>query len=93
MHTQTRKHTHTHTHTRTPLADEVVAIKAVDASRFRSISEIEQIQEEMNVLSSLKHPHIIRLIEIHFINSVFFLVMVRVCVRVCTCLVFLCGCS
>jgi serine/threonine protein kinase len=54
----------------------VVAVKSVDASKFRSISEIEQIQEEMNVLSSLTHPNIIRLIEIHFINSVFFLVMV-----------------
>jgi hypothetical protein len=58
------------------LADEIVAIKSVDATKFRSISEIEQIQEEMNVLSSLKHPNIIRLIEIHFMNSVFFMIMV-----------------
>lgn len=35
-------------------------------------------QEEMNVLSSLKHPNIIRLIEIHFLNNIFFLVMVGV---------------
>mmetsp|Transcript_33534 Transcript_33534/g.74200 ORF Transcript_33534/g.74200 Transcript_33534/m.74200 type:complete len:874 (-) Transcript_33534:546-3167(-) len=55
--------------------EEVVAVKAVDASRFRSISEIEQIQEEMNVLSSLKHPNIIKLYEMQFINNVFFLIM------------------
>jgi len=29
------------------------------------------------VLSSLKHPNIIRLVEVHFINNVFFLIMVR----------------
>nr|AML77961.1 putative LOV domain-containing protein [Dunaliella salina] len=56
-------------------SDEIVAVKSVDGSQFRSISEIEQMQEEMNVLSSLKHPNIIRLIEVHFTNNVFFLVM------------------
>jgi len=35
------------------------------------------LQEEMNVLSSLKHPNIIRLIEVHFTNNIFFLIMVR----------------
>lgn len=55
--------------------DELVAIKTVDASRFRSISEIEQIQEEMSVLSNLKHPNIIRLFEVHFLNDVFYFVM------------------
>ena len=40
-----------------------MAIKTVDAARFRSISEVEQIQEETNVLASLKHPNIIRLSE------------------------------
>ncbi|KAJ9505740.1 hypothetical protein QJQ45_029260 [Haematococcus lacustris] len=56
-------------------SDELVAIKSVDASKFRSISEIEQIQEEMNVLASLKHPNIIKLVEVHFLASVFFLIM------------------
>ena len=36
-------------------------MKSVDATRFRSIGEIEQVQEEMAVLSALKHPSIIRL--------------------------------
>ncbi|GFH15313.1 putative LOV domain-containing protein, partial [Haematococcus lacustris] len=52
-------------------SDELVAIKSVDASKFRSISEIEQIQEEMNVLASLKHPNIIKLVEVHFSASEF----------------------
>jgi serine/threonine protein kinase len=59
------------------VTDELVAVKMVDGSQFRSIGEIEQMQEEMNVLSSLKHPNIIRLLEVHFTNNVFFLVMVR----------------
>lgn len=46
--------------------DELVAVKSVDATRFRSIAEIEQIQEEMAVLSSLRHPNIIRLLDVHF---------------------------
>ncbi|GFR43165.1 hypothetical protein Agub_g4214 [Astrephomene gubernaculifera] len=57
------------------MTDELVAIKSVDASRFRSIAEIDQIQEEMSVLSSLKHPNIIRLFDVHFQNNTFFLVM------------------
>jgi hypothetical protein len=44
-----------------PCPDELVAVKSVDATRFRSIGEIEQVQEEMAVLSALKHPNIIRL--------------------------------
>lgn len=56
-------------------ADELVAIKAVDATRFRSITEIEQVQEEMAVLATLKHPNIIRLLEVHFVNSCFYFVM------------------
>lgn len=47
-----------------PPADEILAIKAVDASRFRSITEVEQVQEETHVLSGLKHPNIIRLTEV-----------------------------
>lgn len=50
-------------------------MKSVDATRFRNIAEIDQIQEEMSVLASLKHPHIIRLFDVHFQNNTFFLVM------------------
>lgn len=57
------------------VGEELVAVKILDATRFRSISEIEQVQEEMSVLSQLKHPHIIRLYEVLFIANVFYLVM------------------
>lgn len=55
--------------------DELVAIKGVDGSRFRNIQEVEQIQEEMSVLSSLKHPNIIRLYDVQFQSNIFYLVM------------------
>ncbi|EFJ44410.1 hypothetical protein VOLCADRAFT_82801 [Volvox carteri f. nagariensis] len=55
--------------------EELVAIKSVDATRFRNITEIDQIQEEMSVLSSLKHPNIIRLYDVHFQSNTFFLIM------------------
>ncbi|CAD7702489.1 unnamed protein product, partial [Ostreobium quekettii] len=55
--------------------DEIVAVKIIDAGKFRSISEIEQIQEEISVLSNLKHPSIIRLLDVHFIDSVFYFIM------------------
>eukprot|EP00877_Chromochloris_zofingiensis_P009791 jgi/Chrzof1/5065/Cz15g10150.t1 len=60
---------------RNTTTDELVAVKTVDATRFRSIGEIEQIQEEIAVLANLKHPNIIRLLEVHFVNSMFFFVM------------------
>lgn len=47
----------------------------VDASNFRSISQIEQVQEEISVLSTLKHPHIIRLMDMHFASNIFYFVM------------------
>lgn len=55
--------------------DEIVAVKTVDASKFRSIADIEQMEEEMRVLSALKHPYIIRLLDVSFSNQTFFLVM------------------
>ena len=39
-----------------------MAIKSVDASSFRSIAQIDQVQDEISVLSGLKHPNIIRLL-------------------------------
>lgn len=38
-----------------------MAIKRLSSTGFRSIAEVEQVQEEMHVLSQLKHPHIIEL--------------------------------
>ncbi|GLC77801.1 hypothetical protein PLESTB_000955400 [Pleodorina starrii] len=55
--------------------EELVAVKGVDATRFRNITEVDQIQEEMSVLASLKHPNIIRLFDVHFQSNTFFLVM------------------
>lgn len=55
--------------------EEIVAVKTVDASKFRSISDIEQMEEEMRVLATLKHPYIIRLFEVTYANNTFYLVM------------------
>jgi serine/threonine protein kinase len=33
------------------------------------------VQEETSVLSALKHPNIIRLLEVHFMAGVFYFVM------------------
>lgn len=59
-------------HTKT---GELVAVKAVDATRFHSISEIEQVQEEMAVLAQLRHPNIIRLQEVVFAGGCFYFMM------------------
>jgi serine/threonine protein kinase len=56
-------------------ADELVAVKAVDATRFCSISGIEQVQEEMAVLAQMRHPNIIRLHEVVFVSGCFYFVM------------------
>lgn len=50
-------------------------MKSVDASSFRSIAQIDQIQDEISVLSGLKHPNIIRLQDMHFANNTFYFVM------------------
>ena len=57
------------------VAGETVAVKSVDASNFRSIAQIDQIQDEISVLSGLKHPCIIRLLDMHFTNNIFYFVM------------------
>ena len=57
------------------VAGETVAVKSVDANSFRSIAQIDQIQDEISVLSGLKHPNIIRLLDMHFTNNTFYFVM------------------
>lgn len=54
---------------------DLVAIKEIDAGNFRNISQIEQIQEEINVLSNLKHPNIIHLLESIFIGKMVYVIM------------------
>ena len=41
----------------------------VKANNLRSITQIEQIEEEMTLLSTLNHPNIVRLREMHFSRS------------------------
>ncbi len=47
----------------------------MNAGNFRNISQIEQIQEEINVLSNLKHPNIIHLLESTFIGKMVYVIM------------------
>jgi len=46
-----------------------VAIKMIKASDLKSIGQIEQIEDEMNALSALHHPHIVHLREMHFAKA------------------------
>ena len=50
-------------------AGEWVAIKWVDCRRFRSILELEAVQEEIALLSSLRHRYIVRLLAVHLTPS------------------------
>lgn len=61
---------------------EIVAIKMVNASNFRSITEIELVQEEMRVLSALKHPHIIRLMDVLYVGNCIYFGASRACASV-----------
>ncbi len=54
---------------------DLVAIKEIDAGNFRNISQIEQIQEEINVLSNLKHANIIHLLDSIFIGKMVYVIM------------------
>ncbi|KAK9821307.1 hypothetical protein WJX81_006836 [Elliptochloris bilobata] len=54
---------------------EVVAVKVIDASTFSSIAQIEAVQEELAVLSGLRHPYIIRLLDSILVASRFYFVM------------------
>ena len=51
------------------LAGERVAIKCIDCRRFRSILEIQAVQEEIALLSSLRHRFIVRLLGVHLTPS------------------------
>lgn len=41
-----------------------MAVKCVDCRRFRSIAELEAVQEEAALLSSLRHRYIVRLLAV-----------------------------
>lgn len=47
-----------------PLPGQRVAVKCVDCRRFRSIAELEAVQEEAALLSSLRHRYIVRLLAV-----------------------------
>ncbi len=75
MNNPTSLHVMQHFSKQVAVAGETVAVKSVDASNFRSIAQIDQIQDEISVLSGLKHPCIIRLLDMHFTNNIFYFVM------------------
>eukprot|EP00899_Mesostigma_viride_P000607 jgi/Mesvir1/10547/Mv21778-RA.2 len=54
---------------------ETVAIKSVDTAAFRSVGEIDQINDEIRILETIKHPNVISLLEVLYINEVIFFVM------------------
>eukprot|EP00240_Pyramimonas_obovata_P003572 CAMPEP_0118939268 /NCGR_PEP_ID=MMETSP1169-20130426/28417_1 /TAXON_ID=36882 /ORGANISM="Pyramimonas obovata, Strain CCMP722" /LENGTH=832 /DNA_ID=CAMNT_0006883491 /DNA_START=442 /DNA_END=2937 /DNA_ORIENTATION=- len=56
-------------------SQELVAIKIVDARKFSSIVAIERIQEEIRILESIKHKHIINMREVLFLHDKFYFVM------------------
>lgn len=47
----------------------------MDASKFKSIVEIERIQEEIRILTELHHPNIIHMKESLFVNDCFYFIM------------------
>jgi len=54
---------------------ERVAVKVVDAKNFRSIDDTERITEEVRILESLEHPHIVSLREFMYLGGCFYFVM------------------
>eukprot|EP00887_Chlorella_sp_A99_P007783 scaffold20.g7783.t1 len=44
---------------------EQVAVKVIDACSLTSVGALEQLQEEISALSTLRHKHIIRLLGVH----------------------------
>lgn len=57
------------------IAGERVAVKMINSSKLSSIGAIEQLQDEMTVLSALHHPNIVRLRELHYVKPTFYFVM------------------
>ena len=53
----------------------LVAIKAINTASFRSVQEIQAVQDEMRVLASLRHPGIVRLLDVKHEGSTIHLVM------------------
>ncbi|CAG9462190.1 unnamed protein product [Pedinophyceae sp. YPF-701] len=54
---------------------DLVAIKMINGSNFKSIQEIENVQDEMRVLSSLKHENIVQLLDVQYVGNCIYFIM------------------
>lgn len=54
---------------------DTVAVKVVDAVRFRNIRDVDQMRNELAVMQALRHPHIIDLLDVAFHANRFYIVL------------------
>eukprot|EP00892_Ulva_mutabilis_P000343 jgi/Ulvmu1/10309/UM060_0111.1 len=54
---------------------DTVAVKVVDAVRFRNIQDVDQMRNELAVMQALRHPHIIDLLDVIFHTNRFYIVL------------------
>nr|AML77883.1 putative LOV domain-containing protein [Nephroselmis olivacea] len=54
---------------------EKVAVKVIDTSQFQSISEIDTVQAEIQILERLNHPNVVRMLEVLYHNSKIYIIM------------------
>lgn len=52
-----------------PGTNEMVAVKSLDCSRFRSLEEVDQLQGEIKVMEHLSHPNVVRLHDVIFVQE------------------------
>jgi serine/threonine protein kinase len=56
-------------------AERTVAVKVIDCRNFRDLSDLDAMRNEIAVMATLRHPHIMDLLGSAYVGDRFFIVM------------------
>lgn len=54
---------------------DLVAVKVMDTKQFRNIRDVDQVRNELGVMQSLRHPHIIEMLDVVVEDSKLYIIL------------------
>jgi serine/threonine protein kinase len=55
--------------------EHLVAVKVLNSQQFRNIRDIDAVRNELGVMQSLRHPHIIDMLDVVFRDGKFYIIL------------------
>lgn len=55
--------------------DALAAVKVLNSQQFRNIRDVDSVRNELGVMQSLRHPHIIDMLDVVFRDGKFYIIL------------------